>query len=422
MRFGRWKALLCAGAMLLTAAPVGALDTISVFAAEETVATSGTCGENLTWSFDESTGTLTISGTGKMEDYSSSSYSPAPWNGLRKSIKEVVLQDGVNSVGMWAFFGCQYLIAVTIPDSMVSIEECAFYGCTGLTEINISEGVTSIGQGAFFDCTSLNSVTIPGSVTSIGKEAFYDCYSLTSVTIPNGVKSIGSQTFYNCHRLTSITIPNSVMSIGLGAFYNCSSLTTITIPDSVTSIGQHAFAECTGLTTITIPDSVTCIELGAFFCCTNLVSIVIRNPECRMIAAGTYTICNGYIYSEADMSYSYYFTGTIFGCDGSTAQKYAEECGYSFKLLSEAPISTQSEVTLGNINGDTSIDASDAADLLIVVAYIGAGEDSGLTAEQLKAADVDTNGEINAADAAVILQYAAAVGAGQPDVRLEDFR
>ena len=111
------------------------------------------------------------------------------------------------------------------------------------TEVVIPDGVTSIGYGAFRGCSGLTSVTIPDSVTSIGGGAFSGCSGLTSITIPNSVTNIEDAAFYRCSGLTSVTIPNSVTSIGYGAFENCSRLASVVIPDSVTSIGNDAFRE-----------------------------------------------------------------------------------------------------------------------------------------------------------------------------------
>ena len=169
---------------------------------------------------------------------------------------------------------------VVIPDGVISIGDGAFWGCRTLTSITIPNSVTSIGSSAFSHCIRLTSITIPNSVTSIGNEAFKFCVSLTSITIPSSVTSIGSSAF-SYTRLTSITIPDSVTSIGNYAFYNFTSLTSIIIPSSVTSIGEYAFEGCTNLTSITIPNSVTRIGENAFRGCTNLTSII--TPESSTI-------------------------------------------------------------------------------------------------------------------------------------------
>ena len=224
-------------------------------------------------------GTLTISGTGNMPDFSINvnNRTTAPWDSQRDKIKTVVIKDGVTSIGKYAFFWCSGLTSITIPNSVTSIGEHAFANCSGLTSITIPNSVTSIGDGAFSSCSGLTSIAIPNSVTSIGNGAFLGCSGLTSITIPNSVKSIGNQTFWLCSGLTSITIPNSVTSIGNETFWLCSGLTSVTIPNSVTSLGKFAFYGCSGLTSITIPNSVTNIEKSAFLGCTGLTSITIPN-------------------------------------------------------------------------------------------------------------------------------------------------
>ena len=250
---------------------------------------SGTCGENLTWTLSDD-GVLTISGTGAMTDYSYSS--SAPWYSSRSSITSVIISDGVTSIGNYAFYNCRSLTSVTIPNSVTSIGKYAFYDCRSLTSETIPNSVTSIGGGAFEGCSSLTSVTIPNSVTSIGYDAFYNCSSLTSVTIPNSVKSIGSQAFSGCSSLTSVTIPNSVTSIGFRAFRGCSRLASVTIPNSVTSIGDEAFRGCSGLTSVTIPNSVTSIGEWAFSGCTGLTSVTIPNSV-TSIREGAFSVCSG---------------------------------------------------------------------------------------------------------------------------------
>ena len=190
-------------------------------------------------------------------------------------VKKIVIEDGVTSIGDYAFRGCSSLTSITLPDSVTSIGDCAFVFCVGLSSITLPDSVTSIGDSAFKNCSSLTSITIPDRVTSIEPYAFDNCSSLTSITIPNSVTSIGASAFYNCSSLTSITIPDRVTSIESRAFTGCSSLTSITIPDSVTSIGYATFTGCSSLTSITIPDSVTSIGYATFAGCSSLTSITI---------------------------------------------------------------------------------------------------------------------------------------------------
>ena len=228
---------------------------------------NGTFGENLTWSYVEATSTLTISGTGAMTNYSivyygASIYIGTPWRYNVSSIKKIIIESGVTSIGNCVFYNCSSLTSVTIPNSVTRIGDNSFYGCSSLTSVTIPNSVTSIGNNAFQYCRGLTSVTIPNSVTSIGNNAFQYCLGLTSVTISNSVTSIGNNAFSGCSDLTTVTIPNSVISIGESAFSGCSGLTSVTIPNSVTSIGNNAFGKCSGLETI-VSEIKTPFEIGS---------------------------------------------------------------------------------------------------------------------------------------------------------------
>ena len=270
-------------------------------------ASSGNCGDsgsNVTWLLDDN-GTLTISGSGKIEDCRSDI--DQPWYSNRSDITSVVIEPGVTSIGSQAFYECSNLTSITIPSGLTSIGEQAFGNCTGLTSITIPSGFISIGDYAFWNCTGLTSITIQNGVTSIGTGAFWNCTGLTSITIPSSVTSIGFNVFYNCTGLTDITvdsnnssfcsesgvlfnkdkttliyyplgkndssytIPDGVTVIEQYAFYCNSKLTSVTIPSGVTSIGEMAFRECSGLTSVIVPSSVTSIEYNAFWCCFNLI-------------------------------------------------------------------------------------------------------------------------------------------------------
>ena len=313
--------------LFLSVAMLLSIVSVVDFSAYASVKT-GKCGDNVTYSLDTETGVLTISGTGKMTDYS---YSLSPFCNDTK-IKVVTIDYGVTSIGKYAFRSCKNLTSVTMPNSLTSIGENSFDACIDLTSMIIPDSVKSIGEHAFYTCTSLKNVTIgnslnmisnfvfvgcnslenimvdennlnyssidgvlfnkkktelilypvgnsrnaysiPNSVTSIGYYAFWGCTNLRNIKIPNNVESIGDYAFYNCTSLTSVTIPNSVTSIGNDAFYGCSSLTSVTIPNSVTSIGNNAFYGCSSLTSVTIPDSVTSIGYSALSSCTSLTSI-----------------------------------------------------------------------------------------------------------------------------------------------------
>ncbi len=256
---------------------------------------SGTCGANLTWELSCDS-VLTISGTGAMTDYSydySQQKPQTPWNSYLSVIKSVIVEDGVISIGNWAFGSCRNLTSVTIPNSVTSIGQDAFVGCTSLTSVTIPNSVTSIGNSAFYGCSGLTGeLVIPNSVTSIGEGAFHECSALTSVTIGSGITSISSFAFFQCSALTSVTIPNSVTSIGNRTFERCSALTSVIIPNSVTSIGKSAFAYCQSMTSVTIGNSVTNIGSSAFRNCDGLTSVTIPNSV-TSIGENAFQYCHG---------------------------------------------------------------------------------------------------------------------------------
>ena len=271
--------------------------------------TTGNCGDNVTYSFDESTGVLTISGTGDMKQWPEYD---SPWCADTR-IKTLIIDEGVTSIGDRAFQDCRNLSNVKLPNSLTLIYNDAFSNCTSLASVIIPDSVTSIGDDAFEGCISLKSIeisdnnknyssvdgvlfnkdksvlviypagktdsvySIPNSVTSIGNSAFSECTNLSNVTIPDSVISIGDFAFSNSTSLRSVTIPDSVTIIGVSAFYDCKNLINVTLPNSITSIDYSVFSDCTSITNITIPDSVTSIGDSAFEGCTSLTSITIPN-------------------------------------------------------------------------------------------------------------------------------------------------
>ena len=183
-----------------------------------------------------------------------------------KKLESITIPDSVTSIGDYAFSYCSGLTDVqyqgdlsgwlgiefgssssnpmsnadnlyikgkllqgelVIPEGTDKIGDYAFKGCNGLTRIILPKGVTSIGDGAFLKCASLNSITIPASVKCIGKGAFFGCYNLSSIDIPKGVTNIGKEAFSKCTGLESITIPDSVEGMGSSVFKGCFALKMI---------------------------------------------------------------------------------------------------------------------------------------------------------------------------------------------------
>lgn len=224
------------------------------------------------------------------------------------SLTEVVIPERVTSIGDYAFADCSSLSGMTLPKGLISIGYEAFCGCSGLEYIKVEEGnavfdsrgncnavidtesnmlirgckntiipedVTGIGKQAFCRCTSLTGIVIPEGVTGIGSGAFYECTNLEEINIPEGVAVLEANTFNGCESLKKIALPEGVKSIQGFSFQRCFSLEEINIPASVEEIGP-AFDACRSLSNITIPRGVASIASGAFSGCSSLEYIKVE--------------------------------------------------------------------------------------------------------------------------------------------------
>lgn len=256
--------------------------------------TSGKCGPSAYWSFDSSTGTLTISGSGAMNDYE---YGDYPWMDYRNSIQTIVIGDqitqigwnafpwtacstikfgkNVRSIGERAFNGCRNLNGdLTLPDSVQTIGAGAFQGCEKLSgDLTIPDSVQTIGDSAFEFCTGLNgTLTLGKNLRTIGKAAFSGCAFTGSLTIPEGVTEIANGTFSSSRSngmfTGTLTLPSTLKTIGAEAFAYTDFSGELLIPDGVTSIGANAFKECDGFGgLLSLPDNVKTVGESAFYLC-----------------------------------------------------------------------------------------------------------------------------------------------------------
>ena len=258
---------------------------------------SGTCGRNITWTLKD--GVLTIFGTGNMDSYSVGSLiNPPPWYSDAKSIKRVVINSGVTSIGNDAFYGCTKLTNVIIPDSVTSIGEGAFARCANLENIDVASGNPKyrVIENCFNDTVShtlirgFSDSVIPtdGSISKIGAYAFYGC-SMQSIYIPDCVTEISYFALSDCKELISIHLPDSINAIVQGVFQGCSKLESVDIPNGVTMIIEDAFRNCTSLKSIHIPSSVSMIDFdysNPFFGCSALESITVDSDNAYFRSAG----------------------------------------------------------------------------------------------------------------------------------------
>lgn len=288
---------------------------------------SGECGENLTWRVDAD-GTLTISGTGAMQDYDAVSedniwHTTAPWHAYYPT--KLVFEEGITYIGSYAFYKCGFTGGLTLPESLTNIGEAAFLDCSGFTgNLTLPKNLTSVSDWAFTRCSGFRGgLTLPEGLTSIGNYAFWDCSGFTgSLTIPEGVTSIGDHAFDGCNSFTgSLTLPKSLNSIGYGAFQSCYGFTgSLTLPENLTSIGARAFYWCTGFAgSLTLPRNLTSIENRVFGGCSGFTGSLVLPESLTSIDYFAFENCSGFtgnlVLPESLTSIG---TGAFWGCSGFT--------------------------------------------------------------------------------------------------------
>ncbi len=310
------------------------------FAPTVMITAGGACGTGVSWTLYDD-GLLVVSGEGGMDPYSGSTH--APWYDIRSSITSVIIQDGVTSVGSYAFYYCYKLTSASIPGSVKTVNSCAFQECRQLTEVNIAEGVENLGVSVFRKCMSLESAVIPKTVNYIPNYAFYGCSSLTSVTISSITATFGIDVFAGCpaglvmhgydgspanvyadeqgvsfdpwpstetgscgdsvtwtldHRTCRLTISGT----GQMTDYSYSeeipwygykeNIASAVIEEGVTSIGTGAFYGCSGLKDVSISSGVRSIGFSAFSGCSGLTDVMIPDSV-TSIEGSAFSGCSG---------------------------------------------------------------------------------------------------------------------------------
>ena len=215
-------------------------------------------------------------------------------------ISEIVLNDGITSIGDYAFYNCG-IKDFAIPNYVETLGKYAFYNCKNLQEMFIPNTVTAIGAYTFYGCNGITKLSISENVTTIGDYAFYDCSSLTELNIPNKVESIDWYAFANCTGISKINIPDSVTYLGRNAFENCKDVKSLNIGSGVSAINEETFKNCSGLTSIEIPKTVVSIGKSAFEGCDNVTEITLPFVGASRDAEG-YSCSFGYIFGYSTVS------------------------------------------------------------------------------------------------------------------------
>ncbi len=206
-----------------------------------------------------------------------SGWNPAPWleDESNRRITSVVIEEGITSVGSYAFQFCSELTHVSLPKSVKTIGNSAFFGCSNLTSVPLPEGLEKIDDYAFFGCGSLTKLSLPEGLTQIGELAFFSCGQLTEVSLPESLTRIGDYAFSWCGQLTKVSLPDSLTRIGNYAFFSCKNLTEVSLPRDLTQIGDCAFCDCESMTGLSLPAGLKEIRSSAFQGCRRLQNVVL---------------------------------------------------------------------------------------------------------------------------------------------------
>ena len=298
-------------------------------------ATSGTCGDNLTWTFNASNEELIISGTGPMYNYAKKT---APWWDNFEKISLITVNEGVTSIGEWAFSYLMFARKIVLPDTLETIGTSAFYKCLSVDEILVPDSVTSLGRAAFAYCQKMRSVSIPAGIDTIDKLTFCDCKNLivayysgtesefkamkidaTNVELANieikyeteagiyweivdGVLTISGfgqmdnfkdrgAPWYSTDNMTAIkkvVIEDGIVTIGNYAFSRFMGCEEFVLPESVVYIGQNAFYRCAAVTSIVLPSKLDIIMNGCFAYCAKLKEVTFSS-NVKTIKASVFT-------------------------------------------------------------------------------------------------------------------------------------
>jgi hypothetical protein len=254
-------------------------------------------------------------------------------SGLRfnSRITGLTIPEGVQEISEYALAECPNLTTVSLPSSLLVIGGSAFGSDTALETVSFSEGIREVGGYAFKGCSSLKSVKLPSTLTTIGRDAFNGCVSLTSANIPGKVAEPGPWAFAGCKALEKVTIEDGVKKLA-NTFDGCTNLTELDFPASVSTLGYPFDEDCTHLT-----------------------SVSVANPDCEITFRK---------FAAED-------TVTIYGYEGSTAEKYVTDLGEQdhivFKSMGEKPVKPEVPDTgaFCDADGDGKISTGDAQYVLI---------------------------------------------------------
>ena len=245
---------------------------------------------------------------------------------IANNLKEIILPEGLESLGSYSFGECNYATEIYVPRSVQSIPQDTFVLSTSTPELEkitipfvgqdrsdtnsyfgfifgaqdpleshslmvpaslktivVTEGNNGkLPSYAFNFCPHVESVELADSITSVEYYAFSDCYKLHSIKFSNNIQVIGEGAFVNCSSLEHVVLPAKLESLHSVAFNSCSNLNSIKFGNSVQQINNATFADCQSLKEVVLPESLSSVAGNAFSQCTALEKLTIEGTQTVM--------------------------------------------------------------------------------------------------------------------------------------------
>ena len=338
MLFKRFSALLSAAMLFCGSTPVFAASDDT----DDTEIITGKAGQYIQWEYHPDTHLIEFFGSGRMPDYSQKAGNRPPWYPYQTELEEVVVYDGIESIGSYAFNHCSALQIVHLPKTLNDAGQYVFTGCTSLTYIDV-------------DLQNPNFVSLNGVLYSADRTELW--------FYPNGKTA------------TSFTTPLPVEVIRSGAFAGNQYLRRIVLKEHVNEIGVSAFASCASLAILT--------SYAKYCAIYDDISTISNRFDREINSLGVHV-----------------YDGVIQGYEGSTIQRFALTHGMRFESLG-----TASPYEKGDFTGDSRIDSRDAQAVLSTYAELTMGNPVSMEMTQISAGDIDGDGMLTANDAQYILEY-----------------
>lgn len=221
--------------------------------------------DGLHWVYKDDA-SLTISGAGAIPNYYKSGQ---PWNAYMRTMESLAIEEGVTSIGNYAFYEADYLGVgeIGLPETLQAIGNYAFYSCGNIKEVTFLASVRTLGSFVFAECRGITKVVLPDTVVSIGSNSFETCYNVEECVLSDGLETIPSNLFHTAYGssvVTSLKLPSNLKRVESGAFQGLGALKGLDLPATLSYVGNYGFHGCRVMGDVRIPAGIETVGSSAF--------------------------------------------------------------------------------------------------------------------------------------------------------------